>query len=161
MKKLVLLVALVVTVAGQAWGVDCKQLATKYIVASQNGDYTSLLSMSEMYQLNSKAIKKNAPKYAQDSKIKELADSEKGRLVTLMFTSDVKWKIVDMKRTRFDKKNEACFVYIQTEYDNQNRLFVISSGLMAFPAEAELPCYQVCHRDHVFGVAVAPCPCLG
>jgi len=42
-----------------------------------------------------------------------------------------------------------------------NRFFVISRGLMIFPVKAELSSDQVCHGNHVFGVSVAPCPCLG
>jgi len=39
-------------------------------------------------------------------------------------------------------------------------LFVISSGLIAFPVKAELSSNQVSHCDHILRVAVPTSPCL-
>lgn len=117
MKKFVLAVVLVM-MAGQAWGADCKQLATRYIKASQSNDYKTLLEMSSFYQNNAAVIKKNSPKYKVESELNELAESEKAHIVKWMFTPKDKWKIIEVVDRQVGKNTFICNVYVQNDYSD-------------------------------------------
>lgn len=118
-------VLLGVLLAGQVWAIDCKQITTKYVKAAQQGDYKTLVGMSEIYQNNSKIILKDYPKYKVESALAELFENEKKHVVKQMFTPSAKWKILETKKIKIPiqrgKSADGCTAYVQTEYaDDDN-----------------------------------------
>lgn len=120
MRKLILFAVFILNVllSAQAWAVDCKQQATKFVKAAQQNDYGTLLTMSEIYQNNAAGIRKNYPKYKADEALRELFEFEKGKISKWMFTPTTSWKLLETKNVQLGKKTSICISYVQTEYNN-------------------------------------------
>lgn len=131
MKKFILMVVMLAMAAGQAWAIDCKQLATKYIKAQQQHDYATLMSLTETYQQAVQNIKESAPKYAQEKQLSDLFNRGKEELGVEMFPPSTKWNIVEIKKTNVNKM-PYCSAYIQTEYPNYNDAPVIRPKYASF-----------------------------
>jgi len=86
-------------------------------------------------------------------------------LESVMFEAFGDWQIINRQLKvpilYTGRPNSPKFVVLDDKDKDHVRFFVISRGLMAVPIEAELSSDQVCHGNHVFGISVAPCPCLG
>lgn len=120
MKRLILFAVFILNVllSAQAWAVDCKQQTIKFIRSAQQNDYSTLLTMSEIYQNNAAGIRRNYPKYKVDEALRELFEFEKGKISKWMFTPTTSWKLLETKNVQLSKKTSICISYIKTEYNN-------------------------------------------
>lgn len=125
MKTLFMLISVVVLLSNNAWALDCRQITAKYIKAAQAKDYDTLVSMSAIYQHNSKAIIRDYPKYKVESALAQLYESEKRNVVTWMFPPLAKWNVLEVKDEKIQlqqgKSANGCLAYVQLNYaDNDN-----------------------------------------
>lgn len=103
-----------------SFGADYKKLTAKYISTAQSRDLKALFEMSLYNQQNIKAINAASPKFRVEKEINELFEREKTYLMYWMFTPSVKWKILEIKKTKVPilngKLNNGCMVFVETEY---------------------------------------------